>query len=328
MTAQQVATLAGVSVSAVSRTFTKDASVSPRMRERVSQAAQQLGYRPNHLARSLMTGRSGLVGLVSNHFGNPAFLPVFDRVTQAMQQHGLRPLLANLDHEHGAQAALDMMLQYRVEGVLIASSSPPAGFASSCLAAGLPVLHVFGRSGQRDGVPVVTVDNRSAAAEVATLMLRRGLRRLAYIGSAADDPSSLDRQQGFVQALQARRLSPLLVHAGDYSHEHGRQAMLSILDGKTSIDGVFCADDVLAIGALDACRERGIEVPAQLSVVGFDDMPLAAWAAYRLTTMGQPMAAMSEQAVRRLAAWLAGGAKPRSKLFDCALVERATLRQG
>lgn len=327
VTALQVAQAAGVSISAVSRTFTKDASVSARMRERVLSVAQRLGYRPNHLARSLMTGRTELVGLVSNHFGNPAFMPIFDGFTRELQARGLRPLLANLSQDGGAQAALDMLLQYNVDAVLIATSSPPVGFAAACAAIGLPVLHLFGRQGARDGVPVVTVDNVAGGRLVGELMHARGLRQLAFLGGAREDDSTRDRSKGFRQAVRAcGGQSPSLTYAGDYTHEHGRLAMHKLMDVQPSIDGVFCADDILALGALDACRERSIAVPAQVSVVGFDDMPLAAWSSYRLTTVRQPMAAMALEAVSRLASWLGDGEKPRSKLFDCELVERASLR--
>jgi DNA-binding LacI/PurR family transcriptional regulator len=324
-TAQQVADAAGVSISAVSRTFTKGASVSPRMRERVLAAAEALGYRPNHLARSLMTGRTELVGLVSNHFGNPAFMEVFDLFTRELQARGLRPLLANLGEHGDGRAALDMMQQYSVDAVLIATSAPPAGFAASCRRAGLPVLHVFGRAGRGAPVPVVTVDNVAGGRLVGAAMRQRGLRRLAFVGAGEHDASSRDRARGFLDAAGAAVKA--VVHAGDYSHEHGRAAVHALLDGRPGLDGVFCADDVLAMGAIDACRERGLSVPGQLSVVGFDDMPLAAWASYSLTTVRQPIAQMVVHAIEKVVGWMADpAAVPRSRLFPCELVVRGSLR--
>ena len=325
-TAQQVADAAGVSISAVSRTFTKDASVSPRMRARVLAAAEALGYRPNQLARSLMTGRTELVGLVSTHFANPAFMDVFDLFTRELQRRGLRPLIANLSEDGDAAAALDMMLQYNVDAVLIATSAPPEGFAASCAQAGLPVVHVFGRAGPDAPVPVVTVDNVAGGRLAAQAMLARGLRRLAFLGGAPSDASSIDRAAGFAQELAAAGLQPLAVeYAGDYSHEHGRRAMHALLDVHRP-DAVFCGDDILALGALDACRERSVRVPEEIGVVGFDDMKLAAWPGYRLTTIRQPMAEMVRHAIGEIAARLADPAhEPRSRLFEIALVERGSL---
>ncbi|WP_343716035.1 LacI family DNA-binding transcriptional regulator [Inquilinus sp.] len=323
-TAQQVAQAAGVSISAVSRTFTKDASVSPRMRARVLAAAEALGYRPNRLARGLMTGRTELVGLVSTHFANPAFMDVFDLFTRELQRRGLRPLIANLSEDGGADSALDMMLQYSVDAVLIATSAPPEGFAESCAQAGLPVVHVFGRPGP--AVPAVTVDNVAGGRLAAGAMLAHGLTRLAFLGGAATDSSSIDRAAGFTQRLSAAGLQPLAVaFAGDYSHEHGRSGLHALLD-RHRPQAVFCGDDILALGAVDACRERGLAVPKDIGIVGFDDMPLAAWPGYRLTTIRQPMAEMVRHAIGEIATRLADPGHPiEDRLFDIALVERDSL---
>ncbi|KGM32179.1 hypothetical protein P409_22885 [Inquilinus limosus MP06] len=325
-TAQQVAEAAGVSISAVSRTFTKDASVSPRMRARVLAAAEALGYRPNRLARGLMTGRTELVGLVSTHFANPAFMDVFDLFTRELQRRGLRPLIANLSEDGGADSALDMMLQYSVDAVLIATSAPPEGFAESCARAGLPVVHVFGRPGPQAVVPAVTVDNVAGGRLATEAMLARGLTRLAFLGGAATDSSSIDRADGFVQGLATAGLEPLAVEfTGDYSHEHGRSGLHALLD-RHRPQAVFCGDDILALGAVDACRERGLVVPRDIGIVGFDDMPLAAWPGYRLTTIRQPMAEMVRHAIGEIAARLTDAGHPiKDRLFDIALVERESL---
>ncbi|URX60681.1 LacI family transcriptional regulator [Luteibacter anthropi] len=324
ITAKDVAERAGVSISAVSRTFTEGASVSERTRLKVTEAATELGYRPNQLARSLMTGRTALIGLVSNHFANPAFMEVFDLFTRELQARGLRPLLANLGEDEDGLAALDMMRQYSVDAVLIATSAPPEGFAASCREAGMPVLHVFGRAGRSSPAPVVTVDNVAGGRLVGEAMRAAGRRRLAFIGGSSHDASTIDRGRGFSDAVGSA-LSEV-VHAGDYTHAHGRSAMLGLLDGGSKIDGVFCADDVLALGALDACRERGVEVPGRIAVVGFDDMPLASWASYSLTTVRQPIRAMVLHAIERIVAWTDGeGSVPRSRLFPCELVWRDSL---
>lgn len=326
VTAKDVAERAGVSISAVSRTFTQGASVSERTRQRVNEAATELGYRPNQLARSLMTGRTALIGLVSNHFANPAFMEVFDLFTRQLQARGLRPLLANLGEDEDGHAALDMLRQYSVDAVLIATSAPPEGFAASCKEAGMPVLHVFGRAGRASPVPVATVDNVAGGSLVGEAMLACGRKRLAFIGGSAHDASTIDRGEGFARAVG--KALTRTVHAGDYTHGHGRRAMLGLLDEGAPIDAVFCADDVLALGAIDACRERGVVVPDDIAIVGFDDMPLASWASYSLTTVRQPIGAMVLHAIERIVAWTNDeGAKPRSRLFPCELVWRDSLRK-
>ncbi|MBB3227534.1 DNA-binding LacI/PurR family transcriptional regulator [Luteibacter sp. Sphag1AF] len=323
--ARDVADAAGVSISAVSRTFTDGASVSAKTRDKVLAAAEQLGYQPNPLARSLMTGRTELIGLVSNHFANPAFMDVFDLFSRELQARGLRPLLANLGADDDGRSALDMLRQYNVDAVLVATSAPPRGFTESCRSAGMPLLHVFGRAGQRNGVPVVTVDNLAGGQLAGEAMMARGLRRVAFLGGAEGDAATQDRGKAF--ASVAGRALKASLFAGDYTHEHGRRAMHQLLDDHADLDGVFCGDDVLALGAMDACRERGIDVPGQISIVGFDDMPLASWPAFQLTTVRQPMHAMVLYAIERIVAWMAQPDQvPRSKLFSCEWVERRTLR--
>lgn len=325
--AQDVADKAGVSISAVSRTFTHGASVSAAMRKRVEAAAEALGFRPNHAARSLVTGRTELIGLVSNHFANPAFLEVFDHFTRQLQSRGLRPLLANLDERGGADAALEMMLKYNVDAVLVATSAPPSGFTARCVAAGLPVMHLFGRAGSSPAVPAVTVDNVAAGVRVGELMIAHGLRSPAFLGASRTDAASKDRCRGFERALAAQGFQLAAKHfGGDYSHEHGRLGMHALLEGWPSIDGVFCGDDIIALGALDACRERGIAVPDNVSIIGFDDMPLAAWASYRLTTVRQPIGLMVEHAIAEIAAWLSNpGQVPAPRVFDTDIIERGSL---
>ena len=144
VTAKEVAKLAGVSIAAVSRTFTQGASVSARTRDKVLAATRSLGYQPNVLARSLMTKRTELIGLVCNNFDNPAFMEIFDLFTRQLQQRGRRPLLANLSGGARTETALDMLLQYSVDGVIIASSMLPPKFATACAEARLPVVLAFG----------------------------------------------------------------------------------------------------------------------------------------------------------------------------------------
>jgi len=328
ITAQMVADLAGVSISAVSRTFTKGASASADTREKVEKAAATLGYRPNRLARGLMTGRTELVGLAANTFANPAFMQVFDLFTRRLQARGLRPLLANLAGERDAESTFDMMLQYQVDAVIIASDNPPEGFAQACQAAGIPVINVFGRKQAVDPVPVVTVDNIAGGRLAAEAMLDRDIRRAAFLGGPASSAASRDRAEGFCRAFEAGGGRVLArAFAGDYAYERGRQATLELLDREAGLEGLFCGDDIIALGALDVCRDRRLRVPEGLSVIGFDNMDMAAWSPYRLTTIRQPIAEMVDSAISQIAAHLEdAGQLLRSQVYPCELVERASLR--
>lgn len=328
VTAQTVAEAAGVSISAVSRTFTRGASVSAGTRAKVELAAQQLGYRPNQLARSLMTGRTELIGLVSSTFHNPTFMQVFDLFTRRLQARGLRPLLANLAGEGDADSALAMMLQYQVDAVIIATSTPPEGFALACQHAGLPVVHVFGRKQARDPVPVITVDNVEGGRMVAEAMLARGIRRAAFIGGPADSVASQDRLKGFRDAFSKSGGALLnATFAGDYAYGCGRDSAETLLRHHPEVEGVFCGDDIIALGVLDVCRDRGLQVPRDISVVGFDNMDMAAWSPYRLTTVEQPIVAMVDAAIEQIAGHLDDASvRLNSRVFPCELVLRSTLK--
>ena len=144
-TLKDVAARAGVSRSAVSRTFTDGASVSPKMRQKVEQASAELGYSPNFLARSLTTRRTKLIGLVSNNFHNPIFLEVFDLFTRGLQDRGLRPLLVNLSDETDPEHSVQMLTQYSVDGVIVASSTLPPAFSKAFRDKNIPVVNTFGR---------------------------------------------------------------------------------------------------------------------------------------------------------------------------------------
>src|SRR5277367_1750712 len=158
-TLKEVAELAGVSTSAVSRTFTQGASVAPDTRARVLAATRSVGYQPNALARSLMTRRTELIGLVANNFDNPVFMEIFDLFTRRLQTRGRRPLLANLSGGASTEAALEMLLQYSVDGVMVASSTLPQQFVKACADAHLPVVHVFGRpTGGKVPIHIVSPD--------------------------------------------------------------------------------------------------------------------------------------------------------------------------
>lgn len=202
VTLKEVAALAGVSRSAVSRAFTEGASVSAKTRAKIEKAADELGYRPNALASSLTTGRTKLIGLVSNNFHNPIFLQVFDLFTRALQDRGLRPLLVNLSDETDPMNSVRMLRQYSVDGVIVASSTLPVSFAESFHAAGVPVVHSFGRYAARPRVNVVGIDNVEAGRMAAQDLVRRGYRKVAMLAGPETATSTQDRLLGFLDALK------------------------------------------------------------------------------------------------------------------------------
>ena len=190
VTLKDVAELAGVSRSAVSRTFTEGASVSKKTREKIEKAASDLGYSPNALASSLTTGRTKLIGLVSNNFHNPIFLEVFDLFTRGLQDRGLRPLLVNLTDEVDPENSNRMLRAYSVDGVIVASSTLPVSFAENFQNVGVPIVHSFGRQVPNPKVNVLGIDNIDAGRLAAKTLIARGYKRIAFLGGPMDATST------------------------------------------------------------------------------------------------------------------------------------------
>ena len=291
-------------------------------------AASALGYQPNFMARSLMTGRTALIGLVSNNFNNPAFMEIFDLFTRKLQERGLRPLLANLSGNSDPGQAVAMLRQYSVDAVIVASSTVSKAFIDGCLAAEIPVVHAFGKPSGQSAIHVVGADNVQGGTLAAQTLLQLGYGKIAFLGGPRSASSTVDRLKGFRDGLKAKGQAPIVeVFANSYSHEDGRQRMCQLLID-ASIEAVFCGDDILAIGALDACKEAGKSVPADVGILGFNDIAMASWAAYDLSTIRQPIAEIIitavEQAIRLVADHQL---QPKPQRFACEVVLRGTLRK-
>ncbi|WP_281984933.1 LacI family DNA-binding transcriptional regulator [Thalassorhabdomicrobium marinisediminis] len=328
VTLRDVAARAGVSASAVSRTFTDGASVSEKMRRKVEKAALELGYSPNALASSLTTGRTKLIGLVSNNFHNPIFLEVFDLFTRLLQDKGLRPLLLNLSGAHDAVTSVRLLQQYSVDGVVVASSTLPPEFSRAFRDAGVPVVNSFGRYSTAPEVHVVGVDNSECGRMAARALVERGYRSVALMGGPESATSTQDRFRGFSQELAKH---PHVAHshsfAEDYSFDAGRAEMQRLLSEGPPAEAYFCGDDVLSIGALSALTDAGLKVPEDVGIIGFNDMEMARWENINLTTIGQPISQIIHSSVELIVDMVDEPDRmPEVRLFPCKLVERGTLR--
>tara|TARA_R110002096_G_scaffold147681_2_gene308004 strand:- start:12242 stop:13246 length:1005 start_codon:yes stop_codon:yes gene_type:complete len=327
VTLKDVAELADVSRSAVSRTYTEGASVSAKTREKVIRAASELGYSPNALASSLTTGRTKMIGLVSNNFHNPIFLEVFDLFTRGLQERGLRPLLVNLSDEVEPQASVQMLRQYSVDGVIVASSTLPPGFARAFRDAGVPVVHSFGRHSANPAVDIFGIDNIAAGRMAARTLIARGYTEIGFLGGPPGATSTLDREKGFVTEVATHKgVSCTTSFATAYSFEAGRSEMLRLLK-QSPAQAYFCGDDVLSIGALSALQSAGISVPEDVGLIGLNDMEMASWDNINLTTISNPLVEIISASIARVAALVEDPSiPPQAHLFDCSVVERGTLR--
>ena len=329
VTAGDVARVAGVSESAVSRTFTPGASASAATRERVLKAAEELGYRPNFIARSLRARRTNLVGVLITDFENPWPQMALRHLVSSLQIRGFHALLFDVKDADSLAGLVPLVLQYQVDGLIVGATDVSPSIVETCSATGTPIV-AFGRHGRRGlGISSVSSDDAAAGADVADLFFERGYRRFAYVAGEGGGLTWNSRGRGFTRRAKALGLEPVLCHfSGETSYEAGSRAAAHLL-GKTSPpDAIFCQNDVLALGVLDAARDDfNLDIPGDLTVVGFDDIPAARQRPYRLTTVRQPVADMMEATAELLARRLeAGAGQGEERLLPTHLVERATVR--
>ena len=324
--AQQVAELAGVSRSAVSRAFTPGASIAAETREKVMRAAAELGYQVNDLARGLLANRSRLVGLVVTkpEVGFRAHLVA--ALTRALIRRGNVPFVIDTGNsEQEVQAAQTALFGYRAEGTIVLSGSPPASFVELARRNGQPLV-MIGRS--EPDCDHVRIDNVGAAKMAAGLFAARGFRRLGLVGSASGTPSIVERERAFVEEARGQGAEVISAHGRDSDYAGGCEAATQLLDRADRPQAVFCVNDLMAIGLIDVARGRfALSVPDHLSVIGFDDIPEAAWEAYRLSTFRQDPEEIAARAIAHLDRRLAEpGAPPSIALLRASFIERSTAR--
>ncbi|MGH1465083.1 MAG: LacI family DNA-binding transcriptional regulator [Cognatishimia sp.] len=327
VTLKDVAERAGVSRSAVSRTYTEGASVSKHTRRKVEKAANELGYSPNALASSLTTGRTKLIGLVSNNFHNPIFLQVFDLFTKGLQDRGLRPLLVNLTNEVNPENSVRMLRAYSVDAVIVASSTLPDSFAEGFRNAGVPVVHSFGRHVASPKVNVLGINNIEAGRMAAQTLVARGYDHVAFLGGPEAATSTQDRYKGFVDEIaQHPQIKQSASFADDYTFDAGRAEMSRLLAAQPA-QAYFCGDDILSIGALTAAQSAGLSVPDDIGLLGLNDMEMARWENINLTTIHNPIRQIIASSIELVESMLKDDTRyPEARLFACHIVERGTLR--
>ena len=315
-TSLDVARLAGVSQSAVSRCFTAGASVSHAMRDKVQAAARKLGYQPNAHARSLITGRSRIIGLVLSALENLFYPAVLERLAKRLQQDGYH-LLIFIGDNANSDDLVEEILQYNVDGIVLGATTLSSALAQRCADASIPVV-LFNRvmaSGSAGAVSSVRSDNVGGGREMARFLVAGGHKRIAYIAGREDSSTNLEREQGFREGLAELGQRIYARAIGNYDVVQARQAARDLFSAAADRpDAVFVAGDLMAIVVLDTLRhELGLSVPQDVSVVGFDNVPQAAWASYELTTFEQPVQPMVEATVALLQSYLREAQTPPSQ---------------
>jgi len=330
-TLEMVAALAGVSRGTASRVLSGATNVSPHAVEAVTAAAAELSYRPNLAARSLVTGRTGLVGLVVNEtnerlFSDPFFAGIARGAHAALAASGVA-LVLSLASDSAERDRLLGLAATRLDGLLVIHGHGDAALVESLVDSGMPAVFA-GRTltRQRSDLWWVDSENESGAFEAVTHLLQRGRRRIATITGPTDMVAGLDRLAGWRRALESAGVAAdeRLVEIGEFSTESGHAAMKRLLGRVPDLDAVFAANDLMAAGAMSALRDAGRTIPDDVAVVGFDDSETAASTTPPLTSVAQDVDGSGFLMAELLLEQVGGATVPRQEVLPTHLVVRSS----
>ena len=321
ITSHDVARLAGVSQPTVSRALRGDPRVAIATREKVVQAASTLGYVRSEAGRGLVTRSSFRVGVVVADLANPFFPHLIGPLHDELGSLGYRTMV--FTERPDAPIAAEQLLDGAIDGAVLATSTLDSPLPEELARRGLPFVFLNRATDTAGDASVV--DNEAGGALVAARMAELGHRRIAGVFGPSNTSTGRDREAGFRRGLVDAGLSlpEEMVRRGPFEFSTGEGAMAELMAAEPT--AVFCGNDVVAFGVLDAARRAGVAVPGQVSVVGFDDIPMASWEAFRLTTVGHDLRGMAASAARLLVDRITGGGPVRRVVLQPRLVERGTL---
>jgi len=326
-TLEAVAAEAGVSRSTVSRVVNNSSQVSPEVLATVSAAIEKLNYIPNRAARSLANRQTMAIALVvpeetTRFFGDPYFAAIVHGITMGLQESDYVLNLQLAGATSPSPKTMRYLLGGNVDGALVVSHHSGDHFLSS-LDETIPV--VFGGRPLRPAEEhsyYIDVDNAAAAAKGVDHLIALGRTRIATIAGPADMPAGIDRTEGWRRSLVAAGLATDLIAYGDFSMVSGARSMRELLDRAPDLDAVFVASDLMATGAVSVLRERGLSIPGDVAVMGFDDSPAAIGGDIQLTTVHQPSIEMGQKMAETLLALLRGETPERVCIMETRIVQR------
>jgi DNA-binding LacI/PurR family transcriptional regulator len=326
-TLESVAALAGVSRATAGRVLAGSTTVGEAAREAVLRAADELSYVTNRAARALMTRRSGSIAFVvaeseERFFADPHFALVLRGVHAGVADQDVQ-LVFSIVHDAAEQARFERFARAgHLDGVILTSLHGDHPLPRALAAAGLPVMMLGRPLVPVEGTGHVDADNVHGGRLAAARLADGGRTRLATLAGPHDMTAALDREEGFRAELAERGLPPPATVEGDFSMGSGQRAMAALLAAHPTVDGVFAANDLMALGAYQALADAGRRVPDDVAVVGFDDVPSAASARPGLTTVRQPTFDMGARLATRLLETIKAGEVPEPVLVPTELVVR------
>ncbi|MDF2980283.1 MAG: LacI family transcriptional regulator [Devosia sp.] len=330
-TIRDVARIAGVSIGTASKALNSNGRLRQETRDKVTAVAREIGYRPNDMAQSLHRSRSMTVGIISTDSFGRFTLPIFQALEEQFADRGVAIFMCNAtDDPERERQHLDQLLGKRIDGLVVtarrADKRPPVG----PLPPGLPVIYVYSQADDNDAMCLLP-DDESGARLAVKHLADIGAKRIAHVTGPEHFEAVQLRRRGYLEALHEVGLPARseFYLSGKWSEEWGRDAVAQLFDGKAECpDAMFCGNDLIARGAVDALRERGIAVPDEVAVVGFDNWEVMTEAARPpLTSVDMNLSALGHEAGRLLIDMIAGEKARGIRRLPCTLVVRASTRK-
>lgn len=324
-----MARLAGVSQSSVSRVLNADSSreVKEKTREKVLAAAKELGYKPNIIARSMISRKTDIIGVVVGNPVGPFYFKIMMNLMTKIQERGKQCLMFTVEAGEDIDKILQRVLQYQVDGIIITSAALSREMANLCIQNETPII-LFNRFVPGLNVSSVYCDNIEAGRIVAQFLWEKGYKNIAYVGYEKDTATEVERKIGFYGKLREYGIYNVVEERADYSYESGAKVAIRLLQKENPPEAIFCSSDLIAIGAMDAARfEMGLKVPEDVSIIGFDDIPMAVLPSYNLTTVHQPVEELGDETMDVLSELIENpGKAPITRMLRMEIIERRSTK--
>lgn len=294
-TAKQVAHAAGASLSAVSRAFTPGAPLDAAKRKRILAAAEEIGY-VSPARRTAEAIAAGTVTLVAGDLLNPFYPMVLDTLAKQLQLGNRQLLVYALAAGTDVDTITPQILAARPSAVIVTSAYLTSNMARACRQHQIKVV-LLNRVQRDIRINSIACDNYRGGRDVGEFLLAQGYAKIGFIGGIANTSTHAERVRGFRDILGEAGRKIFAEAAGDFNYRTAYSAAMTLLAGANPPDALFCCNDIMALAAIDAAKERGMKIPGDLAIVGFDDIPMASWTSYRLTTIRQPVERMIREAL-------------------------------
>lgn len=324
-TSIDVAKLANVSQATVSRAFDPSSKMRPQTREKVLNAAKQLKYTPDAIAKSLISNSTNIIAIIMQDVVNPFYAQILKDFSLYLQQYGKQLLYFYLDSPNNLHNLIYKVLQYRVEGIIISSITLTEQLIGAFPDYSIPIV-LFNRYADIPQIQAVCCDNIQAGRECADYFFSKGYRSFAFIGGSDEALTSYDRKNGFLNRLKERGIHNVPTINSDFTYDSGYHACDALLKKSTSFPrAIFCASDVICAGVMDCIQYKyKLRVPEDIALIGFDDIRLASYLPYQLTTFEQPTKQMIKKTCDLIINPSTDPQDPNLTLFPCTLKMRSS----